>query len=324
LESVSSPLRGTVLVPIRGREEDDRVTGRALLYAASLIICCGLLGCAKTPVAVVNGKTIDAETLDLAMKESVGEHARQKVGVDRERLRQAVISQLVTERLMIDDAAKRGIVVPDKEVTDEIGSIRKNMGEEAFHKMLGERDVSEDVYRERTKERMLIARFRESLEREAPVTEEEVRNYYRNSQKPFIRTARMLVKMIEMESEGAARAALKEMRSGKTDFDDMAHKLKSESKATVIDYGWVRAEFFSPALAQGMMNLRAGQYGGPYKGKTRYYLIRLKEREKERIAAFDEVREDIRKILTEQRREDAFARWLDGKRKSSTVEISLK
>jgi parvulin-like peptidyl-prolyl isomerase len=300
------------------------VTGRVWLYAASLIVCCCVLGCAKTPVAVVNGKTIDAESFDLAMRETVGEHARQKAGVDRQRLRQAVIFQLVTDRLMIDDAANKGIKVSDKEVTEEIGSTRKRMGEEAFHKMLGERDMSEGAYRKRTKERMIIARFREGLEKGSPVTEEEVRNYYRNSQKPFIRPARMLAKMIEMESGDTARAALKEMRRNKITFDDMAAKLAAEGKAVVIDYGWVKADFFSPEIARGLMNLMPGRYGGPYMGRKKIYLIKVKEREKERIAAFEEVREDIRKVLTEQRQEEAFARWLDGKRKTATVEVSIK
>ena len=300
------------------------MTKRAWICAALLIIWCGLMGCTKTPVAVVNGKAIDAETFDLVMKESVGDHARQKVGVDGQKLRQAVISQLVTERLMIDEAAKKGISVSDKEVTDEIGSIRKRMGEDAFHKMLGDRDMSEGVYRKRTKERMIIARFRESLEGEAPVTEEEVRNYYRNSQKPFIRPARILAKMIEMGSGDSARAVLQEIKSNDITFDDMARKLASEGKAVIIDYGWVKADFFSPEIAQALQNLRPGTCGGPYRGKTHVYLIRVKEREKERIATFDEVREDIRKVLTAQRRDEAFAKWLDGKKKTATVEISLK
>ncbi len=303
---------------------DNAMMKRTWVVAASLIICSGLLGCTKAPVAVVNGKKIDAEAFDHAMRESVGEHGRRNVDVDGQRLRQAVIFQLVTERLMIDEAAKKGICVSDKEVADEMVSIRKKMGEVAFLKMLEKQDVSEDAYRRRTKELMIIARFREGFEKEATVSEEEVRNHYRNSQKPFIRTARMLVKMIEMGSEGEARLALKEMKSRNADFDEMARKLESEGKATVIDYGWVKADFFSPELAQGLASLRAGQYGGPYKGNRHYYLIRLKEREKERIATFEEIKEELRKSLTEQRREDAFARWLDEKRRTATVEISLK
>jgi parvulin-like peptidyl-prolyl isomerase len=297
---------------------------RAWLLAALLFFCSGVFGCAKAPVAVVNGKKIDAEAFDLAMRESFAEHGSRKVDVDRQRLRQAVISQLVTEQLMMDEAAKRGISVSDGEVAEVIASTKAKMGEDAFRRMLAEQDMSEDVYRSRTKERMIITRFREGFGSETPASEEEMRNDYRNSQKPFIRTARMLVKMIEMGSEDAARQVLEEMRRRHADFDEMARKLESEGKARVIDYGWVRAEFFSPAIAQGLASLMEGQYGGPYRGNRYYYLIRLKEREKERIATFEEVREEIRKSLTEQRREEALARWLDEKRRTATVEISLK
>jgi parvulin-like peptidyl-prolyl isomerase len=299
---------------------------RRSVYAGiiTVVMCAFLAGCAKPPVAVVNGKAIDRDTLDLVMKEWVREHARQNIKVDGETLKRSVLPQLVDERLALDEAAKRGIGVSDEEMNKAIDSTRGRMGKAAFQAMLDDAGMSLDSYRKRTRERMIMARFKETLQKTVSITEEELRDYYRNSQKPFIKPARMLVKMIEMESEDVARRALKEMRDKNMDFDDLARRLKSQGKATVIDYGWVKAEFFSPEISAGLMNLRKGQYGGPYRGKTRSYLIRLKQREKERIATFAEVREDIRKILTERRTEEAFAIWLDRRKRSSTVEISLK
>ncbi|MDA8433772.1 MAG: SurA N-terminal domain-containing protein [Nitrospiraceae bacterium] len=298
---------------------------RSVLPVIVSVVVWGLVsGCARQPVAVVNGRAIGVETLDRAMKERVREHARQKVDVDRERLKRAVLAQLVDERLVLDEAAKRGIRVPDDEVNAEVDSVREKMGSGPFQKMLDASGENIRGYQKRTQERMIAARFVEGLEKESPVTEEEIRDYYRSSPKPFITPARMLVKMVEMGSEEDALRALKEMRAEKMDFDEAAGRLRAEGKATVIDYGWVSADFFSPEISSGLMNLGAGQYGGPYKGVSGYYLVRVKERQPERIAAFDEVRDEIRKVLTQQRKAEAYAAWLEGARKHSAIEISLK
>jgi len=70
--------------------------------------------------------------------------------------------------------------------------------------------------------------------------------------------------------------------------------------------------------------LKEGQQGGPFKGKTGYYLVRVKERQNEGIAAFEEVRESIRATLLQQKRSEAYMHWLEQKRKTAKIVINLK
>ncbi|MBI5640727.1 MAG: SurA N-terminal domain-containing protein [Nitrospirae bacterium] len=297
----------------------DRITLSVFIIATVFF----LFGCSR-PVATVNGKKIDRKSFDQLMKERMEGHRQQNARPDMKRLKEAVLSQLIAERFMLEDAGEKKIAVTDEELNKEIEGRKKAMGEEAFSKSLRDKGISPEEFRQAVKETMILSRFTESLLNEDPVTEEELREYYRSSQIPFIRPVSMLVKMIEMDSEDAARSVIREMRSKKIAFDDMAGRLEQEKKAVIIDYGWANPDTFSPSLAEAIKNLKVGQYGGPYRGKKSFFLVMLKEREKEAIAPFEEVRESIRAQLSGQRRQAVLNRWLEQKRRSSTVVINMQ
>ena len=292
------------------------------IFVTVFIIACLFynIGCSR-PVATVNGKKIDRATFDLHLKEKIEGHKEQNVTPDMKKLKDAVVQELIAERLIIEEAEAKGIKVSDDELNREIDAIKKNMGEDAFNKTLKERGLSPERFRSRTREKMIMQRFVGGLATDDSISEETLREYYKNSPTPFIKQAKVLMKMIEISSEESARAIINEMKTKKTDFDEMAKRLADEKKAIVSEYGWVTPSFFSPAISQAVKNLSVGQYGGPYKGLKNYFLIKIKDREKEGIAKFDEVKDNIKSTLLEQKRQAAISHLLAEKRKTAKIEI---
>ena len=280
-------------------------------------------GCSR-PVAEVNGKKIDRATLDLHFREKVQELALQNISIDKEKLKQAVLQELIDEKLILDEAAAQGIKVSDEEVSKEINLIKMSVGEEQFNKTLRVKELTPEAFRSRTREKMLIKKFIEYLVGEDSVSEAEIREYYVNSQTSFIKPPRVFMSMIEFDTEIAARAAAEDMKKNKIDFDVMAKMISSERKTAVMDYGWVSPDFFSPSLANAINTIQDGNYGGPYKGQKGYYLIKVKEREREGIAQYEEVRDNIRNALLSQKRQAAIALWITQKKKASKIEVFLK
>jgi parvulin-like peptidyl-prolyl isomerase len=131
------------------------------------------------------------------------------------------------------------------------------------------------------------------------------------------------MKMIELKSEEEATSIADEMKSKKTDFEDIAKKLSDEKKAVVSDYGWVNPDLFSPSISQAIKDLNPGEYGGPYKGQKSFFLIKIKDREKESVAKFDEVKENIRKFLLEQKRQSSITHLIAQKKKTAKIEINI-
>jgi parvulin-like peptidyl-prolyl isomerase len=271
----------------------------------------------------VNGKKISKETLEMHLKERVTEHKGQNVTIDAKKLRESVLQELISERIALDEAAARGITASDADASKEIDAIKQRFGDEMFQKSLKEKGITLDAFRQRVKEKIILGRFMESFANVNDITDAEMSDYYKNSPKPFIKPARVNMKIVEFQSEETARAAADDLEKTKKDFDQYADQLARENKANVTDYGWVSPEFFSPSMAVAIKALKDGQHGGPYKGQKSFYLVRVKERQSEGIAKYDEVKDMIRNLLLQQRRTEGHMKWLEQKRSTSKIEIKF-
>jgi foldase protein PrsA len=256
------------------------------------------------------------------LKERAEEHKRQNIVIDDKKLRESVLQELISERLALDEAAARGIIASDEDVNKEIDAIKQRFGEETFQKSLKEKGFTVDAFRQRIGERIVLGRFVETFA-QGDVTDAEISDYYKNSPRPFLKPARVNMKIVEFQTEEAAVAAAGDLKKGNMDFDQYADKLAGDKKANVTDYGWVSPEFLSPSMAASIKALKEGQYGGPYKGQKSFYLVRVKERKPEGIAAFDEVKDMIRNQLLQQKRMEAYSKWLEQKRSSSKITTNL-
>ena len=292
------------------------------LAAVFMIVGILLVSACSKPAATVNGKKISKETLEMHLKERVEEHKRQNITIDSKKLRESVIQELVSERIALDEAAARGITASDADVNREIDAIKQRFGEETFQKSLKEKGMTVDSFRQRIKEKIVLVRFIDTFA-ENDITEKEIADYYKSSPKPFIKPARVNMKIVEFQSEDAAIATAEDLKKTKTDFDQYADKLSKENRANVTDYGWVSPEFFSPSMAEAIKSLKDGQHGGPYRGQKGFFLVRVKERQPEGISSYEEVKDMIRKQLLQQRRSEAYMKWLGQKRSASKIEISL-
>jgi len=290
----------------------------ALLVAGVFLIS----ACSK-PAATVNGKKITKETLQMHLKERVAEHKGQNVTIDDKKLRESVLQELISERISLDEAAARGITASDADADKEIDAIKQRFGDDMFQKSLKEKGLTLDTFRQRVKEKIVLGRFVETFAKESDVTEAEVSDRYKNSPKPFIKPARVNMKIVEFQSEEAARSAAEDLKKANADFDQYADQLGKDNKANVTDYGWVSPEFFSPSMAAAIKALKDGQYGGPYKGQKSFYLVRVKEREPEGIAKYEEVKDMIRNMLLQQKRTEAYLKWLEQKRTASKIVTNL-
>lgn len=278
--------------------------------------------CSK-PAATVNGKKITKETLEMHLKERVAEHKGQNVIIDDKKLRESVLQELISERISLDEAAVKGITASDADADKEIDAIKQRFGDDMFQKSLKEKGLTLDSFRQRVKEKIVLGRFVETFAKESDVTEAEVSDRYKNSPKPFIKPARVNMKIVEFQSEETARSAAEDLKKANAEFDQYADQLGKDNKANVTDYGWVSPEFFSPSMAAAIKALKDGQYGGPYKGQKSFYLVRVKEREPEGIAKYEEVKDMIRNMLLQQKRTEAYLKWLEQKRTASKIVINL-
>jgi parvulin-like peptidyl-prolyl isomerase len=290
--------------------------------ATILIALIGLLAfrVLDKPVAVVNGQSISKAELQRAIKARSEVHQRTGASVEYDALRSSVLDQLISEALIHQGARAAGVTIMEEEVDLELDSIKRRTGQEAFAMYLESASMTEKEYYGRLKETLIKNRFIEDFIFTEEIEEEEIREFYSESPIPFMTPELADVRIVEMELEEEAAAAMKEMRSlGSGGFDKVADRLRDDTTVFVSDYGETNPSFYSGEVGEAMRELEEGRFGGPYKGKEGFYLISVRKRLPARPRTYEEARDEIWGKLYERKKAAAIIHWVANERNKSTI-----
>jgi foldase protein PrsA len=75
------------------------------------------------------------------------------------------------------------------------------------------------------------------------------------------------------------------------------------------------------SFQEPLTGLGEGEVSVPLKGEAGYYVFKLSGRVAEREYKFDEVRDDVKQMVLNQKLRDAYDRWLERIRKSVNIEV---
>jgi len=147
-----------------------KVKRRTILFAVGVIVLIGLLVYYRSlfVVAVVNGQLV-------SRLEYIGEVESVYIQEARVTAGKQAMNQLITKTLINQEAKKKNITVSEKELDDQIASVRKNLdtsGQKLEDALALQGDTLEDY-----KERIRIQKKLEKLVGKIQVTDKEVTDY---------------------------------------------------------------------------------------------------------------------------------------------------
>jgi parvulin-like peptidyl-prolyl isomerase len=171
---------------------------------------------------------------------------------------------------------------------------------------------------------MIIVKYIDSLIPKESITEQEMMEFYKKSPKMFINHKKVLVRIMQTATKEEADEILKEMKEKKMSFDEMADRFAKEKGGAVTDYGWTETSFFSPEIANALLSLQKGSYGGPYKGRDGYFILRVKDRKDETPMTYNEAKDKIKSVLSNQRRQAAVAHLIAEAKKNASIKVYIK
>lgn len=282
-----------------------------------------LSGCSKKPAAVVNGEEISMDEFQIQLNQRLLSHKTTGVNINKKELRDAVINELIGRKLLLQVAKEKGIKVSEEELNKAIEAIKSSVGDEKLKKFLKDMNMTEQEYRKQTRDTLTIRKLISSLVPEDKITEDIMKEYYKNRAMPYIKPERVYVRLIQVTTEDEAKKIITELKKG-MDFDKVAERLKAEKKAAVTDYGWAQPDTFSGEIKEALKKLKKGQYGGPYKGKEGYYILRVKDREPEKVMSYEEAKGQIKRELLAQQRQATVAHLIEERKKKANIEINIE
>lgn len=262
------------------------------------------------------------------------DRARQDPGAppDANRLRLIVLEQMIRQKLVEDKAAALSLSMSEDEIAEAVERVKNQYGmktDEEFDRALATQGLTKDLLRTQLRESLLTNKL---LAREVPINlnEDAVRTEYERTKEKLYavpekaKVSEILVRFAPNDpaSQEAARAKIEEaqkrIKAGAA-FADVAREIsEGPARDRGGDLGLVAKGDLTQELDSAIFG---GDLSSPVAVRGGYALLAVASRQPAGFRSFDEVKEDIRKKMSEEIYDKKFAEYLADLRKTAYVKI---
>lgn len=305
------------------------------LMVWALLVCFLIAGCGSNSgvVATVNGKEITQKEYDQRNNIiKAGYQLQQGVTLDEKKdadtlkkIRDMAYNDLVVQKLLDEEAAKKGIKVTDKEVEDNINYLKtsRNQSEsDGYDKFLKQMGITQKELPAILKEELIYSKMNEKITADIVVADQDVKDYYDQNQQMFEQQAGIEIYHILVKKEAAAKEVLNKLKAG-GDWNKLAaeYSIDEASKNQGGDIGVVNEgsdlveEFKTAAL-----KLKPGEITqAPVKSQYGYHIIKAGENKAASVTPFEQVKDSIKSQLETDKKDQAFSKYIDGLKKKAEI-----
>lgn len=304
-----------------------------MLVTAGLVavLAFSVVGCTDKNVAArVNGDEITIDELNKQVDQLKKQYPQMFEGADGEgRLldfKQRLLDNLVNQKLVTQAAEEKGIKVTDADVDKQIDQLKTGFTDtKQFEAALKSAGYTVDTLKGQVKEQLLTQKLIESLAAEGAVSQAEIKQYYDKNKAQFYQKAAKRASHIlfKPEDKSKAESVLKELKGG-AEFSVEAKKYSTDTATATKggDLGWPNTPYVTE-FQTALDKLKVGEMSGLVKTPYGYHIIKVTEERKAKQQELAEVKDQIKQILVQQRRADAYQQYIDKLRKKAKIEIVL-
>lgn len=294
----------------------------AILLAASTMMVlssCGDKQPEGTPAVKVNDEIITQETIDRRFEQTCAMYGLDAADENIAYLKNSVQEGIIDERLVLQEAARRGIQAKDEDVQALLDAESKNYAsQEEFEKNLSYLKFTMDEYQQLAKEQVI---FNTILQQETDAMEDiDVRAYYDQHPEQFtqeqVRASHILVETLEEANDIIAK-----LNDG-ADFAQLAQENSLDgSAASGGDLGYFgRGRMVAPFEAAAFSQEIGTFSQTPVESEFGYHIILVTDKIEPELMSFEEVEASLTESLKSQQQQVAINTFLDKLRSEAKIE----
>lgn len=239
----------------------------------------------RSVVATVNGDEITRDQLFDSMFARGGQEA---------------LENLITRKLIIQEAEKKGITVSEEEVDGEVRSIIDDSfqgSEEDFIAALDFYGLNMEDFREDAYLNLLV---RKVAMDEIDLSETAAREFYDENSALFQQSEEVEARHILVESREEAEDILALLDAGE-EFEVLAaeHSLDTSNKDSGGYLGFFGREMMIIEFEEAAFNLEIGDISEPIQTDFGFHIIEVLDRREELEVEFEDVREEVMDMMLE-------------------------
>jgi peptidyl-prolyl cis-trans isomerase C len=285
-------------------------------------------------LARVNGQPVTKTDFDRFMKNMEAQQG--PIGAERrDEVYRAALDRLITYSVLKQEAAARGVAVPEAEIDGQVQQIQQQFQNPAdFKKALDARNTSIEQLKADAKVQLSISKMMEAdVSTVAAATEPEAKDFYDKNPDKFrqgeaVRASHILVMANKEADEAAKKAArtkidgiLKRVKAGE-DFAKLARENSDDgSKEQGGDLGFFQQGRMVPEFDKMAFSLKPGEVSDVVTTQFGYHIIKVSERKEASTVPFDTVKGKIVEYLSNQKKQERANAVIEDAKKKAKIEV---
>lgn len=308
------------------------MAGAVLAVSLSILGATILPAAEDTIVAIVNSEVITLkdlrEYLSFIYVQLVSEGKSQgQISAAMAQYERSSINQLIEDKLLLDEANRKKVIVNDKILSDRLKQIKGNYGsEQEFLAALSREGLTITDIKNKISSQLKTQFLVETeIKSKILVSPPELTEYYQKNVTGFQKAPRVDLDSIfipftpdgkdKEEARKKASEALS-LLADKKDFTDVAKQYSQLPSIGMISKGEML-----PALESAVFALKLGEITQPLEIETGIYIFKLKTQYPPEILSLDQAKDKIYDILFHEKFRKRLSAWLEDLKKKAYVEI---
>jgi peptidyl-prolyl cis-trans isomerase C len=288
-------------------------------------------------VARVNGEEIPRADFERAVRVLEARAGGPIPGDRRDEILRNVLDQLITYRILSQEAKRRNLAPSDEEVQGRIAQVRQQFpNEQAFTAALKQRGMDVRQFMIDMRSDLTVGKLVEAEGKTAVlVGEPDAKAFYEKNPDQFkepemVRASHILARFPEGADPAAKKTArakidgvLGQVRRG-GDFAALARQHSEDGSAQAGgDLNFFGPGQMVPAFEKTAFALQVGQVSDVVETQFGYHIIKVTDRKAGRTVPFDEVKERIAGYLRQQRQQEKANALIEQLRAKAKVEVLI-
>ncbi|MFA5068761.1 MAG: peptidylprolyl isomerase [Candidatus Omnitrophota bacterium] len=287
--------------------------------------------------AVVNEDVITESELQESMLPFIADY-RLRYGEEglKEKIdeaRQDALNRLIEEKLILQEAVKRGVAVDDHEIQQRIDDVKKRFnGDEEFYRAINSSGITLARLKKKYEEQIMMRKLvNDIIASRVNITPSQVTAYYYGNIKEFsrpdsVRFKVILIKPGEELSLLQARKLAEDIRAkiNKGDeFDMLAGRFsKGPNAEKGGDMGYMAAGSTIPEIESAISGLDSGRISGVIEAASGFYIIQVIDKKKASTSEIAEVTDIIKERLFQRESELTLREFVSKLKEDAYIKIN--
>ncbi|TCZ78806.1 hypothetical protein E0485_06940 [Paenibacillus albiflavus] len=260
----------------------------------------------KEVVATVNGDKITRQELNEYMTSKAGEQ---------------VLSNMINERLIDQEAKKAGITVTDAAVDAEVAKMTESYSQDQLDYNLAQAGMTMSDLKTQLRTELKI---RGILEPTITITDDDMKQRYDEDKDYYKTPEQVKASHILVDKQEDAEAILKDLKGG-ADFATLAkEKSKDGSASQGGDLGYFGHGDMVEEFDEAAFKLNVGEISDVVKSKFGYHIIKVTDKKPATEPTFEEKKDEIRQQLIDEKLNEDVPAWIQKIQAEAKIDNKLE